>query len=182
MGGVIPIKVRSEQFFPFMGSALIGIIISIIGIIRVSKAWHSSNYLEASVIIFNLGFIFFILISSKVILVIDVKKKLIHEYTWILGLKFGTIKHYNRLEKIFINRVKLVMKNQYGPAVNYRNIDSDLVGNYCLFKSFLKIEDGTKIFFIADPSKTRLIKKLKRLNIELCVELYDNTSGTSELL
>ena len=60
---------------------------------------------------------------------INMNKKIIHEYIWILGIKWGMPKSFNRLEYIFINSTK--MNQTMNNNVNIYNPAFKILSEYC---------------------------------------------------
>ena len=100
------------------------------------------------------------------IIEINMKKKIIHEYIWFLGNKWGTPKSFNGLEYIFINRKKMnqTMTSWGGRA--YHN-------QYDEYVAYLKLNTGEKHLISKSKNHTSLINKIKGISIRLDIPLKE---------
>ena len=91
------------------------------------------------------------------------------EYNSILFIKSGKDKKYERIEKIFINPVRISQRlytaHTMSPATFLH------VG----YNAYLKFSDGEKIFLFSGKNKSRLKKRLAGIAKILNIPVQDNT-------
>lgn len=90
------------------------------------------------------------------------------EYNSFLFIKTGSGKQYQRLEKIFINPVKL-RQRYYAP----HGTASTSVA-YLEYNAYLKFSDGARIFLVSGKNKKKLVKDLSDVARRLDIPLQDN--------
>jgi len=100
---------------------------------------------------------------------IDPASNTYREYNYFLLIKTGKWKKYPRIEKIFVNPVRVGQKI-YTP----HTLDSSTFSN-TEFKAYLKFSDGVKVFLQSHKNKTRLLHKLSVVGNVLQVPVEDNT-------
>jgi hypothetical protein len=91
------------------------------------------------------------------------------EYNSILFIKTGKGKKYQRIEKIFINPVR-VSKTIYTAHTSNSSTFQDVEYN-----AYLKFSDGEKIFLLSGKNKNRIRNRLKIIAETLNIPLQDNT-------
>ncbi|MEX1240434.1 MAG: hypothetical protein WEB30_11975 [Cyclobacteriaceae bacterium] len=93
------------------------------------------------------------------------------EYNSILFIKTGKGKKYQRIEKIFINPVR-VSKTIYTAHTSSSSTFQDVEYN-----AYLKFSDGEKIFLLSGKNKNRIRNRLKIIAETLNIPLQDNTGA-----
>ncbi len=97
------------------------------------------------------------------IIVIDMEKKEIFDGVWTMGKRLGTPIPFNRIEKIFINRIKT--KQTMYSLSNKQNI---LVDHE--FRAYLKLDNGEKIFLISHPLEEKMEEKVTKIREKLGID------------
>ncbi|MBV6645941.1 MAG: hypothetical protein KI790_10850 [Cyclobacteriaceae bacterium] len=106
--------------------------------------------------------------STRYILEIDVEKKLIHDTTWILGKKLGKPDSYERLNKIFVNKVNTSQRmTSYGGNVHTARDTS--------YTAFLLYDEHKKVELQTSKDKENLMSKVKAVADKLALTIQDNT-------
>lgn len=94
------------------------------------------------------------------VIIIDMENKEIFEGVWTMGKRLGKPVSFQKIEKIFINRVK-TKQNTYSLS-NQQHIST----NY-EFRAYLKIDDGQKFFLISHPIEDRVKEKVTDIQKKL---------------
>ncbi|WP_425390347.1 hypothetical protein [Ekhidna sp.] len=102
---------------------------------------------------------------ASYIIIINEEKKTIFDGIWTMGRKFGAIKKYDTIEKIFINKVKT--KQTMYSLSNRQNI----VSNH-EFQAFIKLDDGEKYFLISHPLEERIEEKVTIIREKLGLKQF----------
>lgn len=169
------IKIRNEYFVPLSARSVIYIGIASIGYFQLMRSLRTNNF-YATILIVAISFVLLLIIgTTRNVFKLNLSSKKIEEYVWFLGFRFGSVRSYDSIEKIFVNRSKVVQKNQYFRWISVSNVDSDVIYSGYLLKSFMKLNDGTKLFLISDNDKNRLMVKLHKINNVLNTSIQDNT-------
>lgn len=141
------ISIFQGKFFPFSFRA-IGYVIPIVVLIKI---------LTNSITELSLGFYGIALFAGGIFLLTDwtleihVREKIIRQNLSFLFFKVGSKYSYNRIERIYINRIN------------------------GLYKSFIKLDDGEKSILDCNVDKDALIERLLVYNKELKTNILDNT-------
>ena len=100
------------------------------------------------------------------IIEINMNKKSIHEYIWVLGSKWGTPKLFEHLEYIFINETKMSQKMSSwgGHAHHHKYLD---------YIAYLKLSSGKNQLIARSKNHTSLINKIRKLSIRLNIPIKD---------
>lgn len=93
------------------------------------------------------------------------------EYNSILFIKTGKGKKYERIEKIFINPVRVSQKIYTAHTMNSSTFED------VEYNAYLKFSDGEKIFLLSGKNKNKIRNRLKAIADSLNIPLQDNSSG-----
>ena len=97
---------------------------------------------------------------------INMNKKFIHEYIWVLGIKWGRPKLFEHIEYILINETKMSQKmSSWGGRV-YHN-------KYVNYVAYLKLSTGENHLIAKSKNHTSLINKIKKLSIRLNIPIKE---------
>jgi hypothetical protein len=120
---------------------------------------------EKTLLFIGLFFIGLILSTTQYRLEINFDKKYYREYVWTLGLKWGEKIRFNQIQYLYLTKVK---KSQvYGQT--YKN--HYVTGAH--FNGYIKFSDNEKILIGDSSSKDWVLKRLKKINSRLRVEVKD---------
>lgn len=114
----------------------------------------------------------FAVFTAKDILIIDFKNKQIREGFKVYGLRSTDKTAFSGLEKIFINKIKT--------SRNFNQMTRSMTIYDEHYKAFLKTFEGDKYWVAENSDKDKLINRLRSLNEELKVEIYDTSGSTPE--
>ena len=93
---------------------------------------------------------------------INMNNKIIHEYIWILGNKWGKPKPFNDLQYTFINTKKMRQTmSSWGGQVHYNQ--------YYEFLAYLKLNSGKKYLLKRSKNHKSLVNKMKEISVKLNV-------------
>ena len=99
---------------------------------------------------------------------INMNKKLIHEYIWVLGSKWGTPKLFEHIEYIFINETKMGQTMfSWGGRVHYKQ--------HYEYLAYLKLNSGKKYLLKRSKNHESLVNKMKKISVKLNVPLKEMT-------
>ena len=113
-------------------------------------------------------------VTARNFIELDMTLKTYREYYWLLGFRTGETLTFDSIEKLFINKVKLVQElNKYGPSIA---MATNAEVRTVVYKCFLKFSDGEKILLDSDADKIRLIDRLKGYNKVLKTTILDTSS------
>jgi len=95
-------------------------------------------------------------------------QKKYRQYHSVLLIPFGGWKAYDIIDKIFINSVTVsqIMYSRSNRASTFKHTE---------YQGFLKFVNGEKIVLRSEKNKKRLLPHIKKMAIELNVNLKDNT-------
>ncbi len=105
---------------------------------------------------------------------IDFLSKQYKEYTWLLGYKAGDAVKFERIEYLFIKKIK--MSQNMNSLLTSTTIDRDE------YRGYIKFNEQEKIHFITHENLDHLIKHAKITAGEMRVPLFDYSSGNPEQL
>jgi hypothetical protein len=96
---------------------------------------------------------------------INMNKKFIHEYIWVLGSKWGTPKLFEHIEYIFINETKMRQKIivPWGGRVRYYK--------YVDYIAYVKLSSGEKILLTRSKNHKTMAKNIKEISVKLAIPL-----------
>ena len=99
---------------------------------------------------------------------LNMNKKMIHEYIWVLGKKWGTPKSFKRIEYIFINATKMRQTmTSWGGRVRYSQYDE--------YIAYLKLNSGEKIILSKSKNLDTMTKNLEKISVKLDIPLKEIT-------
>lgn len=96
---------------------------------------------------------------SFVVLTIDNENKWVHDGVWVMGYKIGKSKGFNRIEKIFINKVSV--SQTMNTRVNSHTTTRDE------FQAYLKTDSSKKYKLFSERSLKEAEKKVKEIEEKL---------------
>lgn len=155
------VDIKSGRLFPFQFLVL-GFIILISGIAVVGP------YMIIGIIL---------IVAGAVILTAHEGTEIMpdtnsyREYNSILFIKTGKGKKYERIEKIFINPVRVSQKIYTAHTMNSSTFED------VEYNAYLKFSDGEKIFLLSGKNKNKIRNRLKAIADSLNIPLQDNSSG-----
>ena len=98
------------------------------------------------------------------IIEINMNKKFIHEYIWVLGSKWGTPKLFEHIEYIFINETKMKQTmTSWGGRVRYNQ--------HTEYLAYLKLNTGEKILLTRSKNHKTMAKNIKEISVKLAIPL-----------
>jgi hypothetical protein len=163
------IKINQGYWFPLIGR-IVGFIFLVVIVLSFAVPADSLGVYVIRII----PLVFCIIaVTSRNFLVLSMQDNTYWEYRWVLGFKFGKKEKFDSIEKLFINKIKLVADvYKYSPVVvpNSSEVRSSL------YKCFIKFGNGEKMLLDSDEDKDKLINRLKEYNKVLKTTLYDTTS------
>ena len=93
---------------------------------------------------------------------INMNKKFIHEYIWVLGSKWGTPKLFEHIEYIFINATKMSQKmSSWGGRVHHNK--------YLNYIAYVKLSSGKKYLLKRSKNHESLVNEMKEISVKLNV-------------
>ena len=99
---------------------------------------------------------------------INMNKKFIHEYIWVLGSKWGTPKLFEHIKYIFINETKMRQAmTSWGGRVRY--------SQYSEYVAYLKLNSGKKFLLTRSKNYDSLAQELRTISVKLDTTLKDTT-------
>ena len=131
--------------------------ITIFSIIKVVDLLSES--LSIFVILILCCFVPAIWFATNVI-IINEENKTIFDGIWTMGKKLGKPVKYNKLEEVFIEKIR-TKKTVYS-LPNKQNIISDHE-----YRAYLKLSNGKKYFLLSHPLKNRIEEKVTKINKKL---------------
>jgi len=169
------IKIRNESVVPIAGQVAVILSISLIGYFKFIRPMQSLGVYIIMLFITVSFLLLIVIFTTRNILRLDLSNKKIEEYVLLMGYRFGSSRSYDGIEKIFINRSVMVQKNQYVRWITVSNVDSDTIYRGYLYKSFMKFNDGSKLFLKADYNKSKLVAELNKINYLVKTTIQDYT-------
>jgi hypothetical protein len=100
---------------------------------------------------------------------IDLDRKTFHDYLWILGLKNGSRKKFERIEYLLINKSKV------SQTMNLRTVSTTVRKE--VYDGYLKFSENDKVHLITKDSKEDLVGKLRPISAALNIKVYDYSDG-----
>jgi hypothetical protein len=123
------------------------------------------SILEKTFLSIGLLLIGLVLVTTQCRLQINFDEKYYREYVWTLGLKWGEKIKFNQIQYIYLTKTK---KHQvYGQT--YKN--HYVTGTH--FNGYIKFSDNEKILVADGSSKNWVLKRLKKINSKLGLEVKD---------
>ena len=99
---------------------------------------------------------------------INMNKKFIHEYIWVLGSKWGTPKLFEHIKYIFINETKMRQAmTSWGGRVRY--------SQYSEYVAYLKLNSGETFLLTKSKNHNSMAKALRKISVKLDATLKDTT-------
>ena len=99
---------------------------------------------------------------------INMNKKFIHEYIWVLGNKWGTPISFKHIKYIFINATKMRQTmTSWGGRVRY--------SQYSEYVAYLKLNSGKKFLLTRSKNYDSLAQELQTISVKLDTTLRDTT-------
>ena len=96
------------------------------------------------------------------------------EYTWVLGYKSGEQIKFERIEYLFIKKIKLSRK--MNSLLHSTTLDDEE------YRAYLKFSEQEKIHFMTKADHNILVTETKKIAQSLSVGLFDYSSGDREQL
>lgn len=148
----------------------ITIAILILGVVLYNIIRHAGTNYVAYLVFFGMAYSAYLVMSSRYYAEFDVEKKHYYRYARILGVRIGSRRPFNYVDKLYVNKVNLVWTNKYGRFIATSSVRS------VVYKCFLKFDDGEKIELDSDIDLDRLLNRLKRYNKLLRTSIFDTTT------
>ena len=99
---------------------------------------------------------------------INMNKKFIHEYIWVLGNKWGAPTPFKHIKYIFINATKMRQAmTSWGGRVRY--------SQYSEYVAYLKLNSGKKFLLTRSKNYDSLAQELRTISVKLDTTLKDTT-------
>lgn len=99
---------------------------------------------------------------------INMNKKFIHEYIWVLGNKWGAPTSFKHIKYIFINATKMRQAmTSWGGRVRY--------SQYSEYVAYLKLNSGKKFLLTRSKNYDSLAQELRTISVKLDTTLKDTT-------
>jgi hypothetical protein len=99
---------------------------------------------------------------------INMNKKFIHEYIWVLGNKWGAPTSFKHIKYIFINATKMRQAmTSWGGGVRY--------SQYSEYVAYLKLNSGKKFLLTRSKNYDSLAQELRTISVKLDTTLKDTT-------
>lgn len=135
-------------------------------------AFEAPRLQAVAIVVGFAAVVLFLVFTTRWVLEVNVQHKTWKHALRILGFHLGISKPFNAIERVFIN--KLRMKQNAMPVVP--GLPS-LLPSYseCLYKAFLKFDDGEKLELLTDTDKAKLVRTLNRYNDVLQTQIWDTT-------
>ncbi|MEO1254004.1 MAG: hypothetical protein AAFY41_03825 [Bacteroidota bacterium] len=124
--------------------------------INLSEAW-------AILVSIILASFFPALWFSFNVIIIDAENQEVFEGVWTMGKRFGKPVPFNKIEKIFINKVKTRQ------TIYSLSSKQNIVANH-EFRAYLKLDNEEEYFLISHPIKERAQDKVSEIKRKLCID------------
>ena len=99
---------------------------------------------------------------------INMNKKFIYEYIWVLGNKWGAPTSFKHIKYIFINATKMRQAmTSWGGRVRY--------SQYSEYVAYLKLNSGKKFLLTRSKNYDSLAQELRTISVKLDTTLKDTT-------
>lgn len=105
---------------------------------------------------------------------VNAATKCYREYVWLLGMKLGEWKVFERMEYIFIKR------NKESQTIHSRISSRDL--HYEVHDGYLRFSEKNKVHMASARNKESLLKSLKPIARQLQLEILDYSDGTPTII
>ena len=149
------IDIRTQPYFPYH-MVILGIVFLLMAV------FVSLMEPLISVILFILGILF---ITTHYRLRIDLQKKKYRDYLWLFGFKIGRSEVLQRIEYIYLN--KLRRETEYGFVAR-------LTSSNIYYQGYIKISNDEPLFIGESKKEDKILEKSKKLSVALDVELVKN--------
>lgn len=149
------IDFRTSPFFPEMIRFVSALFIPV-GAFLIFASW-----IGGAIVLFGCV----IILTTTYRLEVDRENKTYNDYVWFLGLKNGTVKHFDKIEYLFIKKSK---RNQ-----NLNSRGSTVTITKDIFDAYLRFSETEKIHLLTKENKTKLVNRLKLLANSLQVKIFD---------
>jgi len=106
-----------------------------------------------------------LLLTTNYRLSIDQANNQYKEYIWVLGIKRGDWKPYEKLDYLFINKKFVSQK------MNMESLSNTI--RKPVYDGYLRFSEDHKLFVGSSDSKSSLIQRMKPIADQLGVELVD---------
>lgn len=100
---------------------------------------------------------------------IDPEKRTYREYNALFFLKKGKAKHFDTIEKIYINSGKV------SERVYTAHTTSSSVFMNVEYNAYLKLSKGEKVFLFSSRNKNKLMRRAKIIAARLNTEFHDHS-------
>lgn len=147
---VTKLEIKQEPYFPFTFK-IFGAILCFSSLFVMISTLPVILKGVAIAVVIGLGTV---LISAYYGLIIDANSKTFTSYVWVLGFKVGQPVKFHSIEKCYVNHVEEVAK------VTSRSGRSSKVSKW-IFKAFLKLDSGEKVFLDSDKNKEDLYRRIE---------------------
>ncbi|MFY0689408.1 MAG: hypothetical protein JXQ90_19710 [Cyclobacteriaceae bacterium] len=113
------------------------------------------------------------MLTGRSIVEVDMQKRTIQEFAWVMGKRFGEKVAYDALESVFLNEVGQAqdMHSRAGVVHTTRFVE---------YVSFLKTADGKKIELLRGRDFQDICEKSQMAASKLKVEFHNRISGKSD--
>ena len=156
MSAIIDIKAESNPW----QLKLLGAVFLFVAIAVMMNQWWLSIILIVAGIILLFGY------SGTEI---DPLAKTLREYNSYFFMRRGVSEPYNQIERIYVNRSRGSEKMYTAHTL------SSSTFRFEIYKAYMKLDDGTKIFLTSRKEKGKLMKLLNASFASQGVEIIDNT-------
>ena len=154
------INITTAYYFPF-GMMIFGVCLLFLGLVLILDfrpwGWSGLLLIWASLSIF----------TARYRLSINLVKQTYHDYLWISGFKPGEKKHFRVITGMYIN------ENPYTQAVNSRV--STMTKRGIEYNGYIRF-DEEDVHLISDDSKSKVVKKMKKIQNILQGNIVSSTS------
>lgn len=96
---------------------------------------------------------------------VDLKSKTYQEYTWFLGIRFGKMESFNRIEYVFLKSNKVSQKMSARLAST--TVHSEV------YDGFIRFSETDKVHVFRGKTKESVMQKLQDLSAKLQVDILD---------
>lgn len=113
----------------------------------------------------SLGFICILVLTTHYGLGVNEKQKTYRDYLWVIGIRTGQIKKFEKIEYLFAKKNKLT-QGGYFSSLRY-SFQRDQ------YDGFIKFDEQSKIHLATRDDKKELMKVLNRIANDLKLEVVD---------
>lgn len=100
---------------------------------------------------------------------VDLNSKTYQEYTWFLGVRFGKVESFHKIEYVFLkeNKVSQNMSARLASATVHSEV----------FDGFIRFSESDKVHVFRGRTKESVMKQLTALSAQLQVDILDYTKA-----